>query len=217
MIAARGHFCPVVSYTGKCQSSVMSQCYRVQLKASVSRTVEAGDSISYPLELTELLPAPEMKELLEDALQRQGWSQDAAQPGVYHRRGPSGEDLILDLETMTLTARIQRQSEVSTEVEASGAADSQSHAERVAREALRTLQDAVGDQIAEAGARSLQREVREALAAGEEARRSELHDLFQQVYAGALKRKAGQLGTVMEVHESTNAEGNYELTIRVET
>jgi hypothetical protein len=194
----------------------MSQCYRVQLKASISRTVEAEDSVSYPLELTALLPAPEMAELLAQALVRDGWTAD---PGgrVYRRTAAGGEEWSLDLDAMTVTARLQRESEVTAEVEASGAGDSNKQAQQVARRQLEVRGESVGSQIAEAGTRTLQREVREALAAGEDARRSALHGLLQQVYAEALKRKAGQLGTVLEVQESTGADGNYELTIRVAT
>lgn len=195
----------------------MSQCYRVQLKASISRCVEAEDSVSYPLDLTCILPEPDMQSLLKDALIRQGWTADATSGNVFHKTGPNGEDLSVDLEAMTVTARLERKSEVKAEVEVTGRGQSQDQANKDAQRELRDRGNAAGDQIAEAGARSLQREVREALLAGDEARRSELHGLLQEVYAEALKQKAGQLGTVMEVQESTNAEGNYELTIRVET
>lgn len=192
----------------------MSQCYRVQLQASISRTVEAEDSVSYPLELTALLPEPEMRDLLASALAQQGWTADGR---IFRRTGPSGEALELDLDTMTLTARLARQSEVVTDVEAVGRAESQTHAEQEARRLLQERGEAAGQGIAEAGKRTLQREVSAALAAGEDARRAELHGVLQQVYAEALKRKAGQLGNVMEVHEGTDADGNYELSIRVET
>lgn len=191
----------------------MSQCYRVQLQASISRTVEAEDSVSYPLELTALLPEPEMRDLLASALAQQGWTADGR---IFRRTGPSGEALELDLDTMTLTARLARQSEVVTDVEAVGRAESQTHAEQEARRLLQERGEAAGQGIAEAGKRTLQREVSAALAAGEDARRAELHGVLQQVYAEALKRKAGQLGNVMEVQEGTDAEGNYELSIRVE-
>ena len=191
----------------------MSQCYRVQLQASISRTVEAEDSVSYPLELTALLPEPEMRDLLASALAQQGWTADGR---IFRRTGPSGEALELDLDTMTLTARLARQSEVVTDVEAVGRAESQTHAEQEARRLLQERGEAAGQGIAEAGKRTLQREVSAALAAGEDARRAELHGVLQQVYAEALKRKAGQLGNVMEVLEGTDADGNYELSIRVE-
>ena len=191
----------------------MSQCYRVQLQASISRTVEAEDSVSYPLELTALLPEPEMRDLLASALAQQGWTADGR---IFRRTGPSGEALELDLDTMTLTARLARQSEVVTDVEAVGRAESQTHAEQEARRLLQERGEAAGQGIAEAGKRTLQREVSAALAAGEDARRAELHGVLQQVYAEALKRKAGQLGNVMEVQEGTDADGNYELSIRVE-
>lgn len=195
----------------------MSQCYRVQLKASISRTVEAEDSVSYPLELTPLLPEPEMRGILAGVLNTAGWAESAEKPGLFRSTGPAGEELVLDLETMTVTARLTRQNEVRTEVAADGSGESQTGAQRSAEVLLRVREEAAASSLEESGTRDLQRAVREALKAGGEARQLQLHGLLQQVYAEALKRKAGQLGTVMEIQESTNADGNYELVIRVET
>jgi len=42
-----------------------------------------------------------------------------------------------------------------------------------------------------------------------------LNEILQEVYAESLKRKAGQMGDILEVSESTSEDGNYELVIRV--
>ena len=76
------------------------------------------------------------------------------------------------------------------------------------------FQEMAGEQIQEIQAER-QRELSEALAAGEDARMELLNSVLQDVYAEAVKTRAGQLGDVLEVVEGESAEGNYELTIRV--
>ena len=43
----------------------------------------------------------------------------------------------------------------------------------------------------------------------------QLNEILQQVYAESLKRKAAQLGDIMNIQESTH-DGEYELVIHIE-
>lgn len=194
----------------------MSQCYRVSLKSTVSRVVKAEDSICYPIELTPILPPEEMNDLLKAQLKQGGWR--AQDPGEtdFTAAGPAGETLTIHLETMELTANVSREKTITVEAIASAAADSRRAANASAGAQLRSEEQALGEQIENAGKRELQKEVTTRLAESEAARRRQINELLQKVYAESLKKKAGQLGEIMEIAETTSPEGNYELTIRIE-
>ena len=67
----------------------MSQCFQVQLKESVSRRVYQDDSVSYPIELTEILPQEEMKEILRGVLKDAGWTADSEKHDKFSTNGAS--------------------------------------------------------------------------------------------------------------------------------
>ncbi|MDF1814701.1 MAG: hypothetical protein P1V20_21020 [Verrucomicrobiales bacterium] len=194
----------------------MSQCYHAELKESVTRIVKGADSISYPIELTEILPAEEMKDLLKEQLQEAGWCVQNEEETVFIIEGTAGEILTIDLDEMEMTAKIETEREVVSEVIAHASAESRKQAERSAARQLKEEMEVIGDQIEDAGTRDLQKEVTAQLAESESARQRGVNELLQRVYAESLKRKAGQLGDVMEITETTGEDGNYELTIRIE-
>ncbi len=66
------------------------------------------------------------------------------------------------------------------------------------------------------GEKDLQRQVTQQLAEGESARLEEMNQTLQDVYSEALKRKARKMGDVVDQHEGTNENGEYELVIKVE-
>ncbi|MEM7014851.1 MAG: hypothetical protein AAF585_25605 [Verrucomicrobiota bacterium] len=193
----------------------MSQCYQVQLKQSVSRRVDQDDSVSYPIELTEILPQDEMKDILRGVLESDGWMAEPENSDRFRKTGAAGETLELDLGSMEVTATISDEKEVSADVSATGIGERRSDAKRDANRQLQQQAAAKGDQIEEAARRVLRDELREKLAESEDDRMRQLNELLQKVYAESLKRKAGQLGDIMEVHESTGEDDNYELVIRV--
>ena len=104
---------------------------------------------------------------------------------------------------------------VHAEVEVTGLGERRASAKRRAKTELDERSAAVGDQIEEAGRRSVQQEVARRLEESESARLRQLNELVQQVYSESLKKKAAQLGDIVEVTESTSEDGNYELVIRV--
>ena len=91
----------------------MSQLYHAELKESVSRIVKSEDSISYPIELTEILPPDEMGELLKDQLKAAGWTAENDRETVFVTVGSAGEVLTIDLEAMELTASIRSTTRLS--------------------------------------------------------------------------------------------------------
>ena len=84
---------------------------------------------------------------------------------------------------------------------------------RAADELAKKLSDhkVKGKQVTE----SLTQDVIKALSEHREAQQAELNQVLQRVYAESLKRKASQLGDVLEVTEST-VDGQYELVIKIE-
>lgn len=190
----------------------MSQCFRIQLKESVSRLITSKDKVTYPIKLTEILPEADMKDLLREALLRHGWTEE---DGVFQKVGEAGETITLDLEKMEVSASLEEEREVSTEVEATGKGYKQTEAHQQARQELAQKAAAQGAEIEEEGTNALQRELTEALQESEESRQRALNEVLQEVYAESLKRKAGQLGDILEINESQSDDGNYELTIRV--
>ena len=74
----------------------MSMIYRVSLKETVTRRVTADDSVSYPIEISEILPQEDMQALLRESLA----TADEAGPMAglarhFHqmRGAPLGDDL----------------------------------------------------------------------------------------------------------------------------
>jgi len=187
----------------------------VQLKASVSRSVRSEDSVAYPIDLTPILPEEEMRDLLREVLEREGWEAVEGEPDKVRKSGPGDEEMILDLDELELVVSVSEEREVAAEVEVEGSAESPEGASRRAQSELSQRQQAMGDAIEEAAQRELNARVRGRLAETEEVRTRELNEILQQVYAESLKRKAGQMGDILEVSESTNEDGNYELVIRV--
>ncbi len=86
----------------------MSQMYRIRLASSVTRTVKAGDSVSYPLRLTGILPEDDLLELLRQALLRRGFVADAENPERLEGEGSAGERIVVDLGAGTVTASLEQ-------------------------------------------------------------------------------------------------------------
>ncbi len=201
----------------------MSQMYQVRLASSVSRTIQAEDSVSYPLRLTGILPEEDLLELLRQALIRRGFvtpeggkrnNVDQENPQRLEGRGGACERIVVDLDSMTVTASLDEEAEIATEVDAVGSAYTRRGAAEQARLELEDRRRHAEAQLEHEG-RQVQKELTRRLADSEEERQRQLHEVLQEVYAEALKRKAGELGEVMEVSEGTSPDGQYELVIKV--
>lgn len=194
----------------------MSQLYSIELKSAVTERIETADSVAYPIALQDILPQEDMKDLLRESLVNNGFEADEENENILTKQGAGGEDIIFNLDDMEVTARLEDAKDVTAEVNATGRAyDDQEMARRNAQEKLKAQEDAVRRELAKETS-ELQSELSDRLAESESERMREINEVLQDVYADALKRKAGQMGDIMEVHESTSPEGEYELTIRIE-
>ncbi len=189
----------------------MSETYRIELRESVSCRISAEDRSVLEIELVPILPIEDMLQLLRHALSARGY--EAQGDHQLRRTGDHGEEIVVDLETMEVTTCLAREEVVERTAEVEGGGMSQSEAEAAARHNLEEEKRRVLQGI-EAREQPLQRLLTKQLEAGEEARRLELNEALQQVYADSLKQKAEQLGEVLEVHEST-VDGQYELVIKI--
>ncbi len=201
----------------------MSQMYQVRLASSVTRSVQAGDAVSYPLRLTGILPEEDLLELLRQALQRRGFvapegsqrsTAEEENPQLLTGQGSAGERIVVDLDAMTVTASLAEEADLATEVDVVGMGYSRKQAAEEARQDLEERRRQAEARLAREG-KMVQKELTRRLADSDEERRGQLHEVLQEVYAEALKRKAGELGDVMEVREGTTPDGQYELVIKV--
>lgn len=192
----------------------MSQMYQVRLASSVTRRVQAGDSVSYPLRLTGILPEEELLELLRQALLRRGFAADEGDPQRLEGEGSAGERIVVDLAAKTVTASLEEESELATEVNVTGLGYDRKQALAEARRDLEEHRRQAAARLEREG-KAAEKQLTRRLADSDEERQRQLHEVLQEVYAEALKRKAGQLGDVMEVREGTTPDGQYELVIKV--
>jgi hypothetical protein len=186
----------------------MSLSYRVSLE--VKEVISADDKTIHQLELRDILPQEEMRDLLKDALIERGFEQGEGES--LTREAASGEVTNVDLESLEVTTSLERSSEVSGKVDAWGDAETRSGAKNQAERSAQRQADA----MVARGRSDAQSSVSQKLAEGEEERLEEMNNVLQGVYAEALKRKARRMGDVIEQHEGTNENGEYELVIKVE-
>ncbi|MEL6342412.1 MAG: hypothetical protein AAFV53_04720 [Myxococcota bacterium] len=191
----------------------MSQTYQCQLKDSVSRTVRIGDTIKHTLSLTEILPLDEMKQIFREILQDAGFSQDDQDRWSLSE---GGDETVVDLEAMSVVTTREEQKTLTQDVAATGRAYRPSLARQVARDNLKHQKERAATRLEQEAGR-LQQQLSQEMASADVERREILHLLLQQVYAESLKRKARQMGDVMEISEGTRPDGEYELIIKVET
>lgn len=186
----------------------MSLSYRVSLE--VQEVISADDKTIHQLELRDILTQEEMRELLKDALVERGFEQGDGE--TLTRQADTGEHTVVDLETLEVTTTLERTSEVSGKVDAWGDAETRAGAKNQAERSAQRQAEA----MVERGRADAQSRVSQRLAEGDGARLEEMNNVLQGVYAEALKRKARRLGDVVEQHEGTNEQGEYELVIKVE-
>jgi len=186
----------------------MSLSYRVTLQ--VCEVVSADDKTVHQLDLRDILPEEDMKDMLRQSLESRGFEEEEENKLV--RREDGGEIITVDLETLELTTELESESEVKGKVDAWGDAESRQNARKQAEASAQSQANA----LLERGQKDAQRKVTQQLAAGEKERLEEMNQVLQDVYSEALKKKARQLGDVVDQYEGTNENGEYELVIKVE-
>lgn len=189
----------------------MSQVYQVRLASSVTHTLSASDEMRHRVELTQILGQDEMREILKKSLEDAGWEEQ--EDGTYKKQGPSGEELVWDLDEGVVRATVEEEREVTTDVASTGYGESKGGAQRDAERSLERQKSRAEREVKRSEA-EIERKITEQLEASEEKRMRELNGVVQRVYSEALKRKAEQLGTVVSVEEN-QAGDDYELVIKI--
>ena len=188
----------------------MSRAYRVSVSESLNRVVQAEDGICSKLELLPLLSREELAGLLAAELEGRGFTRDG---DVAVRTEPDGVRIAVDVTTGDVSVTLADQAEVELTAKGEmtvGRPEEMKEAEVTAREKARgRLEDEAKDaseRLREQVTRRLEGRLRDL--------KSELDAVSNKVTADALKVRAGQLGTVEEIHEDA-ATGSLTIKVRV--
>ena len=194
----------------------MSKGYYITIKESISAPVdiEAKDKLEQRIKLRSILPKDQMKDLLKNALLELGFIE---QDGLLIRQDETGEEQIVDLKELRLTAQIQRsEQEMRTlSEEQLITLEKRAEQESIKQRLKEQLQDQVDNLTVEHSNR-LQLEIAAELAQNTPKRNELIHTALQKTYAEALKQKAQSLGQVVEQSEHTSEDGQYELNIKIQ-
>lgn len=198
----------------------MSYPVKVSVTRSVEEVVNAGDEQVCRLHVTNVIGSGEMRELLAERLAARGWK--AGDDGRLRKRGTAGEDMVIDLDEMTITAKAAASESISRTETVDAFVDSD--AVRVDPGVRARMEEKAGKELEQrlkikdseraAAKARLEAKAAEAISKGEDARRREVNEVMAEVHAEAVKRKARSLGNVVEVDERPGAD-TYSLTITI--
>lgn len=190
----------------------MSRAYWVKVASSVSVSLSARDEVKNTVDLDPVLDEGEMHTILEGALGASGW---VKQPdGTYTKDLPGGQTSVwsADKKTITTSAGVEETHVIESEVSVTLDTD---HSESVVEDrkarAVAQHEKKVREDAKSREADVLQKAIK-TLAEGEAARNKEINEVLQKTYAEALKRKAGKLGSIVSINESSQG-GDYSMTI----
>jgi hypothetical protein len=176
----------------------MSRAYRIRVRESLKRNIRAEDSICTQLEVLEILPREQMKELLRGELEGRGFKQE----GKEMVRRKEGVTVRVDPETGDVEVR----SELSEKLELEGEKETRAYTEvgpsaTKIKEGLReeVLKDL--DKQAQQKQSGLQAKATERLERQAGELREELDQAVNRITAEALKQKAAQIGQIKELTE----------------
>ncbi|MEL6178334.1 MAG: hypothetical protein AAFS10_05245 [Myxococcota bacterium] len=191
----------------------MSRAYWVKLSSSVSETINANDKATHKIDLEAVVPEGEMSEILRGALEEAGWEKSDNKDNAYEKN-VEGVTLVWDLEEMTVEAQVEGSETVSRNIAVEGRGYDRGTAKREAERMLQQEEESARDAIQSETDR-LQQELSKKLDENEQQRVREINGVLQRTYAEGLKRKAGRMGNVTSINESTSPEGEYQLTITI--
>lgn len=188
----------------------MSRAYRVQVRESGIRVVQAEDCVTTRLGLLEILPPEEMADLLEKELLERGFRKD----GDVLRRDGDGVTTTVDPKSASVHVTSQSEKRVKVEATREGIAfdDVGPNKKNVKDKLTQQAKDDLERQAAHQQGK-LQQQATERLERSLIDLKPELDRAVNKVTAEALKRKAAQLGHVKEITED-QATGS--LTIKIE-
>lgn len=191
----------------------MSRAYWVKLSSSVTETIHASDKATHKIDLEDVVPAGEMKDIVSSALEESGWTKSKDNDQEYKKK-VGDVDMVWDLEKGVVEASLEDARDVERDVHVEGRAWSKDQAKSEAKRLLSQREQQVRDSIG-SEADDLQRQLTQKLEESEDERIREINEVLQKTYADAVKRKARRLGNVLSVQESTSPDGEYELTITI--
>jgi len=186
----------------------MSRAYQISVSESTKRHIRVEDGFQAQLEMLGILPAPEMATLLGNELAALGFQHEG---GVMRRVDDDGIEIVVDLDTGTVTARLAADKDVDVTVERSRRIYEE-NLEQGEAQLRRSVQAELENEVDKERDR-LSQEVTDKLEKKLTDLRRELDRATNRATAEALKIRARQLGEVKEVSENPETG---EITIKVE-
>ncbi|NVJ16455.1 hypothetical protein [Myxococcus sp. AM010] len=188
----------------------MSRAYRVSVSESLNRVVQAEDGLCSKLELLPLLSREELAGLLAAELANRGFTQEG---DVALRTEADGVRVAIDVTTGDVSVTLSGEQEVELQARGELAVERPDEVEQaklraqdLARARLEDAADVATDKLRQQVTQRLEGRLRDL--------KSELDAISNKVTAEALKVRAGQLGTIEEVHEDA-ATGSLTIKVRV--
>jgi hypothetical protein len=197
--------------TKKKRTKKMSQVYQVRLEGNVTRSIHVNDCMTHRVELTDILTTEEMKTTLKQELLKSGWKQEGDTTFV---KVEDGENLVWDLESGEVKAKIGKEKQVSIDVDVVGSSGSKRNAHENAERALAHKKEEAQGTIDEMQQKELEK-VANQLQSNEKERVKKINGVLSRVYTQAIKQKAGQLGSITSVEEGQSGDIQ-QVLIRVE-
>ncbi len=190
----------------------MSRAYRIRVRESIRRDLSASDEISCDLELLEILPPEQMRELLRQELQGRGFE---LQPDGKLSRQQNGVTITVDPEqgTVSVKAEASESVELESQREELGYDDFGPSEEQIRQRLQQTLNQEL-ERRAEQHRARLQTKATEQLEGELADVQKELNQAVNRVTAEALKRKAASLGQIKEITEDPE-QGSLTITVEV--
>ena len=200
------------------KDSPMSQIYHIELKSSVSERLDLSDEVVHKLNLTPILDQESMLNILKSILISDGYEEVKSNPQQLTKLNERQEQVTFDLEKLEVKVALSESKTLSASVSVRESYDTDfdtnTNAQARAQKKLEKEKDIAKAKLkSELGLK--QKEMTQKLNENLALQQREFNQLRQQVYAESIKQKAGQMGEVMEVNEST-VDGQYELVIKVE-
>lgn len=186
----------------------MSQKYTCKVK--VAESVKADDHIRQKIDLQNILDPEDMKALMRQELEKDGWVKDG-ECDVYVKTEDDIES-VMDMESMEVTHTLEKTHEVNEEISATADTWDLDKSKKLAKEAAKKRKKELLDKTKA----KVEGEVRQQLTEVEKTKTEEMARILRGVYSEALKQKARKIGEVVSQTEGTNQNGEYELVIKVE-
>lgn len=200
------------------KDSPMSQIYHIELKSSVSERLDLSDEVTHKLNLTPILDQESMLTILKSVLVANGFQESKTNPQQLTKLNGRQEQVTFDLEKLEVKVALSESKTLNASVSVRESYDTDfdtnSDARARAQQNLKKEEDLAKSKLkSELGLK--QKELTQKLNDNLALQQREFNQIMQQVYAESIKQKAGQMGEVMEINEST-VDGQYELVIKVE-